>query len=323
MSLARSHIGAFSVLLASAMLARDAYAADPAAALDELKQGYALKKDGNCGEAIRHFERSQQLNPTAKALLNLSDCEARTGNLVAAQVHATEGRRLAEREGDADLTAVADGQLGVLERRLPRLLIALSPDAPRNSIVSRDGLSVAPSSVGVAIAVNPGKHVIAVRAEGFAARVFEVSIVEGARERIEVAPGQRLVGDAKAPEDEPAARGWSSLGARKVAALAFGGAGVVAVGVGTVFGLNALSKNSDSNANGHCDSAGCDPIGKQLRNDALGSATLSTIAFVAGATLIAGGAVLWITAPAEHASRVTVGGTFTGREGGVVLQGSW
>ena len=66
-----------SLLLAASAIRAPARAADSTGAVEELKEGYALKQAGNCRDAVRHFARSLQLNPTPKALLNLADCERR------------------------------------------------------------------------------------------------------------------------------------------------------------------------------------------------------------------------------------------------------
>jgi hypothetical protein len=64
--------------------------------------------------------------------------------------------------------------------------------------------------------------------------------------------------------------------------------------VGGYFGLSVISKNNDSNANGHCTSTGCYSTGKQFRLDAIDAGNLATIAFAAGGVLVAGGVVLYL-----------------------------
>src|ERR1700678_1994154 len=98
-----------------------AHADDASTALEELKQGYALKQGGNCQDAVAHFKRSYQLDAMPKALLNLADCEAQLGDLVAAEHDAAGGRDLALQVDDQELASVASSQLSGVERRLPRL----------------------------------------------------------------------------------------------------------------------------------------------------------------------------------------------------------
>lgn len=90
----------------------------------------------------------------------------------------------------------------------------------------------------------------------------------------------------------------------RIAGLVVAGAGVVGIGLGAFFGLSASSKNSASNANGHCDVSGCDPQGRADRTDALSAARLATISFVAGGILLAGGGIMFFTArPAKPVTR--------------------
>src|SRR5579872_6278011 len=107
-------------------------------AVDELRQGYALKKEGNCRDALPHFARSFQLDPKPKALLNRADCEAQSGDLVAAQGHAAQGLQLARQANDAELSKVAEAQLGAVEAKLPHLTVKLGAAAPSATSILRD-----------------------------------------------------------------------------------------------------------------------------------------------------------------------------------------
>ena len=254
------------LLLAAFALAtlapRAARAADPPDALEELKRGYALKQGGDCRAAIPHFAASHRLAPSAKALLNLADCELRVGDLAAARAHAEEGGALARRQQDAELTAVADTQLAAIDEKQPRV----APKPP-------------------------------------------------------VAPGPSPASPPPAPPPvvpPPAAEGRDGSGQRTIAYV-LGGAGLAGIAAGSVFGLVAISKNGSSNADGHCDATGCDPAGKQLRQDALSAATASTVAFGVGLAALAAGVVVYLTAP----DGVHVGPAVGASYGGLVLGGHW
>jgi serine/threonine-protein kinase len=86
----------------------------------------------------------------------------------------------------------------------------------------------------------------------------------------------------------------------RLAAIGVGAAGVVGVGVGTVFGIVALGKRSDLDrlcpGYPRCvDSQRSDVQGNY--DDAKHAATISTVGFVLGGVLVAGGVVLWLVAP--------------------------
>jgi hypothetical protein len=304
-----------------------ARAGDPAAAREQLKQGYALKEAGRCSDAIAHFVESQRLDPQPKTLLNLADCEARLADLVSAQKHAIDARDLARQNVDAPMLSIADERLAALDKRLPRLTIVLAHDAPASSAVSRDGTQLGGTSLGVALPTNPGKHMVVASAPGHADRLFVVVLAEGARQTLEVGPGETAGAASGAPVagavPAPAPSAWTT---RKTIALTLGIVGVAGVAVGSVFGFEAIAKNNDSNSNGHCAADGCDPTGKDLRNTALGDATVSTIAISAGLAAIAGGVVLWMIGPAQASS--TAGGfrllpAFAAGRAGALVQGAW
>src|SRR3954468_15396355 len=98
-----------------------ARAGDPAAALEQLKKGYDLKTQGKCRNAIPHFVESQRLDPQPKTLLNLSDCEADVGGLVAEKTHATEAPPAARAQTRTEPLGPADERLAALEKRIPTL----------------------------------------------------------------------------------------------------------------------------------------------------------------------------------------------------------
>src|SRR5713101_6233535 len=95
------------VVLATSLAQADG--SDPAAARGQLQQGYALKQQGKCVEAIPHFAESVRLDRQPKALLNLADCEATVAKLVAAEAHAVEARDMARARGMGDFERFAVG----------------------------------------------------------------------------------------------------------------------------------------------------------------------------------------------------------------------
>jgi len=109
------------------------------------------------------------------------------------------------------------------------------------------------------------------------------------------------------------------------------GIGVAGLGAGAVFGLNAMAKLDDSNADGHCRADNhCDAVGVQARSDSKDAATMSTIFFAAGGAALVTGAVLWFTAPkspktskAGAAPRIRVAPSAGPAGGGVEVSGTF
>jgi hypothetical protein len=97
-------------------------------------------------------------------------------------------------------------------------------------------------------------------------------------------------------------------------ALTAGVLGVAGVAGGSIFGLQARSKNEDSKA--YCDGNECDPTGKSLRDQALDKARLSTTFYVAGGAFLATGVILYLRAPPRSADSAPKTGGGGGGGGG-------
>jgi hypothetical protein len=101
------------------------------------------------------------------------------------------------------------------------------------------------------------------------------------------------------------------------------GLGVVGLGLGTVFGLEAKGKYNDSLD--HCEPGNpnlCDDSGISQRNSARAAGNISTVAFGVGAAALVGGIVIWLTAPGGgHASAVSL--LVAPTPGGAVVRGAW
>jgi hypothetical protein len=111
----------------------------------------------------------------------------------------------------------------------------------------------------------------------------------------------------------------SSATLRKVGwGLAIGSA--VGFVFAATFAAVAASKNSQSNRDGHCDATGCDPTGVALRNDALSSASVATVAAITGGVLAASSVTVLVvgsshgaTSSATQVPRPALGVQWTGR----------
>ena len=237
---------------------------------------------------------------------------------------------LARGLGDPTLLGIAERQLADVDKRLPRLTVRLAPAAPPDTIVSRDGTALGRVSLGVALPANPGKHRVVASAKGRADAGFDVVLVEGAGQVLDVAPGEPVWEPVVMPLVGPEAGGTSvasSWSGRKTLAVTLAGVGVAGLAVGSVFGLEAISQKNASHADGHCNASGCDGTGTSLRNQAISDATVSTIAFGAGLAAVAAGVIVWLTAPSAAPRAGSTGLTVVpaigaGSAGAVVL-GAW
>jgi hypothetical protein len=192
--------------------------------------------------------------------------------------------------------------------------------------VTMDAELVVAKLEGLAIAVDPGSHAFTFETPGQPAvsKTFVVQV--GQHDRRESvtfassappAPAQSSA-SAPAPEPPPAVDAGGGLGTQKILALVAGGIGVVGVGVGTVFGLMAISKKTD--AQNACPGECATQDGVNKWNDMLATGNISTIGFVVGGVGLVGGAVLWLTAPgAQGGPRAQVGFG----PGALQVRGTW
>jgi hypothetical protein len=187
---------------------------------------------------------------------------------------------------------------------------------------------------GRAVDVDPGPHTFRFEQPSAAPVVVDILAREGEKARpvaVEMAArisleqplpprATPLPPSVATPPESHASHPWGTLG------LVAAGAGVVSLGVGTYFGLDAISKDNTSNRTG-CNGDVCAPPAFAVREDARTEATVSTVLFFAGGALVAGGATLWLfarrreAADATHAVQVApvplVGG------GGLTVAGGW
>lgn len=339
-------IAVSAVANASASRAQNA---DTKAAADRLfNDAKSLMERKDYDGACPKFAESLRIDPGIGVMLYLADCYEKQGKLASAWATFREAGELATKQGDAKRAEVGKKHAAAIEPNLSTMTITVAAGDVPGLVVMRNGNVVGKAQWGVAIPVDAGPHAIAATAPD--RKKWETTThVPGDRARVTVTvpqlepaatttppvtapttsttPAGATMGATTSPTTPPAADDTPPaipMPTRKIVALAVGGVGVVGVGLGAFFGLQASSKLSDSNAKGcHSGTPDCSATGAAFRNDAKSAATISTIAFVVGAAAIAGGAVLWFTAPKPEAPRVGVSGTTSGRDGLVVVHGSF
>jgi serine/threonine-protein kinase len=103
-------------------------------------------------------------------------------------------------------------------------------------------------------------------------------------------------------------------------AYVLGGVGIVGIGLGSYFGLRAISKNSD--AEKLCPDNSCpDDDGLRLTSQAKDAAVVSNVAFGVGATTLAAGIVIFALTPARREAALHVSPWFDQRSAGIGVRG--
>jgi hypothetical protein len=238
--------------------------------------------------------------------------------------------------------------LDELERAQPTILFEAKDAAGRDvpeARVTMDGQPLADRLTGSAIPVDPGSHTFRFEVAGQPPVETTLLIRETEKNRLErivmatsptqpeppapptptplppATQEQPQAAPAPAPSPEHVAETRSPRRIpMKTVGLVVGGAGVAALLAGSVFGIEALSTKGS-----HCSSDGlCDP---GSAGTAEGQATASTIGFVAGTLLVAGGAVLYLLPPVRRpgaaAAGVAVSPLVGAASGGLQMTGRW
>jgi hypothetical protein len=269
----RLRASAASFVLAALLRTGPSFAGDPAAAREQLKLGYTLAQEGKCGEAVPHLAESLRLDPRAITLINLADCEEKTGKLTSAMTHWVDARTRAQVENNGPIQEEAERRAKELDPRLPRLKIVLATTAPENATVERDGIVLGAPSLGIPLPLDPGVHTIVVRAPGRREGAASVTIAEGETKQVEVdvAPGA-------APPGARSAAGDAKGSPVNVLAIAGLGGAAVALGVGLVTGVVALGAGKDAET--ACPDLRCSQAALDDVESGRTVGTISTIAFV-------------------------------------------
>jgi hypothetical protein len=226
-------------------------------------------------------------------------------------------------------------RIDLVNTSLPTVVIE-AKDGAGNDLsavkVTMDGDVLADKLDGSALSLDPGAHTFTFEVAGQPSMTKQLVIREGQKDRREVLqfgapPAQGPVAAATPlaktsanPAIETSVDQVSSSagGTQRMMALVAGGVGVIGVGVGTIFGLQSMSKHSDASTK--CPGACSDQAGVELWNDARSAGTLSTIGFAVGGVGLATGAILWFTA--KTPSRTTALQADIG-PGSVQIRGSW
>jgi hypothetical protein len=201
----------------------------------------------------------------------------------------------------------------------------------RDVKVSMDGAPLVTTLDGRPISVDPGEHTFRFETTGQPAVEKKLVVREGEKDRREsVMLGTPAPAPSPAPAPvappvvTPSPSWWTT---QRTLAVVAGGVGVAGLVVGGIFGGLAMSDQSQEKTN--CSTGGCPNHGQAVADYNTGNdnATVSTVGFIAGGVLLAGGAVLFFTAHdaavAPSTGRLYVVPTTAPGGSGLLLGGSF
>jgi hypothetical protein len=299
----------FAVVLVSSSRAT---ADDRPAAQVLFDEARELIKKRDFAKACPKFEESLRLDRGIGTMLWLADCYENNGQPASAWAMFKEAAGVAGLSNDSR-TKVAHDRAAALEPKLPRLTIKVTENAPGTEI-RRDGTVAGAAEWGTAVPVDPGKHKIEAHAPGRVDWSQSVDIAPTPTTTLVTVPALDRSPEQPPPTEPtkptplmetpppPPEPDHGTGKTQRWLGIGVGAVGVVGLGLGTFFSLHAKSIYDGANANGHCRTADnhCDPTGTSQRHDAITDANIATVAFVAGFVALAGGVVLYLTAPSHR-----------------------
>jgi hypothetical protein len=331
---------AFAAIGVSGFLSLNAWSqAGESAAADALfEAGRKAAEAGDYSAACPKFAESYRLDPAMGTLLNVADCEERLGHVATAW---TTYRKAIELLAPKDArVAFAKKKVAELEKRIPYLTVKLAAQAPAGAVVTRDGVEIGASSLGIAIPVDPGKHAVIVTAPGYRERRYDLDLAESESRELIAEPSKEGASPAVAPVPQAApppkpaesmpldasqqvpvtkppaepgpplastSDGATGSGTR-TAGYVVGGVGVVGLVLGVV--LRATAFGQQGTIDGHCSAARfCDDTGLDAVSKAKTLQTASTVSLAVGLAGFGTGLALILSNPARPTSSTALSPT--------------
>jgi hypothetical protein len=269
-----------------------------------------LESAGKVAEACDAFEASNRIEPRAGTLIRLGACREAQGRLASAW---SAFKDSLTRVKDPDKRRVAEQRIAAIEPRLSYVIVSV-PDESRvdGLVIKRNGVVLDPGLWNRAAPVDGGTYVIEGSAPGH--EPWRTTIeVDNAKDRaaVEVPRFKELRAlaepavaattvDAEARDDVYARGG----GGRRRYALIAGAAGVSALVVGGVLGMQSRGLQDDADARCPDPMVPCGDAeaAQSLSDRASSRAMFADVAFGVGAIAVGGAAVLWLTAGRESHS---------------------
>jgi hypothetical protein len=284
-------------------------------------KAYEAAEQGDWARAEDLFRRAESLYHAPTLLLGLARARAHLGKYVEAweDYHRILVEPLPPNASAALKKAIDEARSEIATVEGKRAFAVLDVKGATSPTVTLDGAPVAAAALGTERAVNPGVHTLHVEAAGFKPSDTSFTVAEGGHATASVTlvalgpnetapvaatPPAATTGPAPA---EPARSTGGSSTARTlgIVGMGIGGAGLI---TGVVTGVIAVGKHSSLTGD-PCANAGCSAADATTYQSSVDSyrtmGTVSTIAFIAGGVLGAGGAVLFFVSRPKEAPPAT------------------
>jgi hypothetical protein len=304
--------------------------ADRSIAQSLFEDARRLMSEHDFAAACPKLAESNRLDPSGGTVLNLALCREQEGKLATAWTYFKQALSAARRDGRADRQQAAETHLAALEGRVPSVKISVVKAQPSEEI-QVDGQKVGPAAWGTSMALDPGEHRVSARVPGSPEWTQSFELTTGQVVFIEVPEFPPAVDNHAAdtgpagPDDKAAPA--AEDGGNRTLGWVLAGSGVVAIGVGSFFGLDALSKQNKSDD--ECPTRQtCSDRGVELSHQANTSAWVANTGIGVGLASALAGTYFILSAPSHADAAGQRGGTVlhvaaSDRSASVTLRGSW
>ncbi len=230
------------------------------------RDGRTLMGQGKTDEACEKFASSQHLAPAIGTLLNLAICREKQGRSASAWSLFADAEAEALRAGDKARGAIAHDHENKLAPQLKKVVIEV-PTPPPGMVVKLDTVPLPLGALGTEIPLDPGDHELEVTAPGkrpwsqaklnlgpssttMHLRVEledEAPVVSPSppapEPQVVTPPFPSAATEREIAEDE--AQRQARIRVRRIAGIAIGGAGIVAIAIGAGYGVVAIGRKND------------------------------------------------------------------------------
>jgi hypothetical protein len=273
--------------------------ADKSLATQLFKEGRTLVDQGRYAEGCRKLEESQRLDPGGGTLLNLALCHEKEGRTATAWTEFVEALGIARKDDRPQRAEIAQQHIEALEPTLSRLIVQVPPASDLADLeIKRDGTAIRRAAWGTAMPIDPGDHIVEAFALGKIPWKQTVTVGGKAETKTITVP---VLENAPAPPTPAVAATSGQMPASFVevrrpvnpATWVAYSIGAVGVGVGTYFGVRAMSDQQTADEN--CPAEACNSVGLSANANGIKSANISTVGFGVGALGIGLGTFLLLS----------------------------
>jgi hypothetical protein len=291
------------VVVGIALLARAPVArGQGSTAQAQFDYGLAEMEAGRYTSGCPALAESYRIDPHPGVLFTLAECENKWGKIASAFTHyeayidlfahMSDEQKAHQRGRDR----IAASQRDALRPMLPQLAIALPASAPPGTMVTRDGDPLGAPSLGVALPVDPGEHVIVAKTPDGVRHETRVTLDPGQRRDVVLdlsAPATPAPTAAPTATPAPTASPTNMGTPVRTWAWIAGGIGLAGLAVGSIAGAVVMGDASTIQSQCHPDLS-CSPAGLSAASQSRILGPISDVGFAVGGVGLATSLVLFL-----------------------------